>query len=262
METLPKISCLCISQNSVELIKRTINCFKAQTYPAKELIILYESDNSSTKYFLKENLYEEVYFYEIPSHPKLTLGALRNISIEKCSGEYFCQWDDDDWYASNRLEVQYKAIVHNSKAASMLAYWLMYDHIGEQAYLSSFRLWEGSILCKRSLVDNNIKYADLTRSEDTSLLKQLIDGNHIFPIIKPNLYIYTFHGSNTWGYDHFKIFFKKSLKLSSNASEIVRNVLNEHNSVRIGTEMLNSEDFLQEVVFRYNFIDNYSLQLL
>ncbi len=258
---LPLISCLCITRNSIKLLRRAINCFKAQTYPVKEMVIVYESDDVHIKNYLQTVSDDNIFYYEVPSDPKLPLGELRNISVEKCSGEYFCQWDDDDWYSSNRLEVQYEAIVKNCKGASMLSYWLMFDSKTNTAYLSSFRLWEGSILCRKSIIKEETKYASMEKSEDTALLKQLIESNYIFPVIKPNLYIYVFHGKNTWDYNHFNIFYRKSLKLSPAASSLIRDVLEEKYSVESATCLLNESDFLQEIVYRYNFVDNYSLQL-
>ncbi len=258
---LPLISCLCITHNNVRLLQRAINCFKAQTYPVKEMVIVYESDDVHIKNHLETIPDDNIFYYEVPSEPKLPLGELRNISVEKCSGVYFCQWDDDDWYASTRLEVQYEAVVENCKAASMLSYWLMFDSNTNAAYLSSFRLWEGSILCRRSIINDETKYASMEKSEDTALLKQLIECNYIFPVIKPNLYIYVFHGKNTWDYNHFNIFYRKSLKLSPSASSLVQEILEEKYSVESATCLLNESDFLKEIVYRYNFVDNYSLQL-
>jgi glycosyltransferase involved in cell wall biosynthesis len=257
----PLISCLCITRNSINLLQRAINCFKAQTYPVREMVIIYESDDLHIKNYLETVSDDNIFYYEVPSSPKLPLGTLRNISVEKCSGTYFCQWDDDDWYAANRLEAQYEAIVKNCKAASMLSYWLMFDSHTHSAYLSSFRLWEGSILCLKSVIDDEVKYASLEKSEDTAVLKQLIQGNYIFPVIKPNLYIYVFHGNNTWNYDHFNIFYRKSLRLSPAASDLIGDILEEKYSVEHATLLLNESEFLKEIVYRYNFLDNYSLQL-
>src|SRR6187399_197150 len=106
MKKLPLISCLCITRNKIPLLKRAIHCFRNQTYPNKELILVFEDNDNDTKSFVKRLKDKNISIYEIPSTPKLSLGELRNISIHKCKGEYFCQWDADDWYHNRRLETQ------------------------------------------------------------------------------------------------------------------------------------------------------------
>jgi glycosyltransferase involved in cell wall biosynthesis len=261
MKSTPLISCLCITHNNLAQLQRAINCFKSQTYPNKELLILYESDNDQLRNRVETDPDESIYFVEVPAVPKLTLGQLRNIAVEKCNGDLFCQWDDDDWYASNRLEVQMEAVTQNWKPASMLVYWLMYDSCANQAYLSPFRLWEGSILCKKAIITQECNYASLVKGEDTILLGKLIENNSIFPVVKPNLYIYVFHGNNTWNYKHFNHFYKRGQKLSGAASDLVKDILEGRYTVEEGTLLLNSPAFLKEVNFKYKLVDRYRLTL-
>ncbi len=262
METHPLISCLCVTHNSVSQLQRAIDCYEAQTYPNKELMVLYESDNASVKQFAARPQPPGVYFVEVPAAPKLTLGELRNIAVEQCNGEYFCQWDDDDWYAANRLQVQMDAIRQSCKPASMLLYWLMYDCVDQTAYLSPFRLWEGSILCKKSIITPACNYASLVKGEDTILLGNLLSNNSIFPIINPALYIYVFHGNNTWDHDHFNIFYKRGKKLSGRASQLIGEILGGQYSVEESTGLLNHVAFLEEIDFRFELVDRYSLRMV
>jgi len=259
MKDVPLISCLCVTHNSLAQLQRSIACFKAQTYPNKELLVLYESDNTAVGRELAGAGDQNIRFVEVPASPKLPLGQLRNIAVEKSGGRFFCQWDDDDWYASNRLEVQMQSIADNCKPAGMLLYWLMYDASRDQAYLSPFRLWEGSILCHKTMITGDCNYASLAKGEDTILMGKLIENNAIFPIIRPNLYIYVFHGNNTWNYKHFNGFYAKGQKLSAAASLTVKHILDGVYSVEEGTELLNGEAFLNEINFKYRFVDAYNV---
>src|SRR5688572_1956099 len=96
MENLPVISCLCVTENRTGFLKKTISCFKAQTYPSKELLIVY-TGNENLGHLLSETD-TSVRIIRLPYPSSLSLGERRNISIENCRGEYFCQWDDDDWH--------------------------------------------------------------------------------------------------------------------------------------------------------------------
>src|SRR5687767_2313369 len=147
----PLISCLCVTRNKSHLLPTAITCFESQSYSNKELIIVYEDDDMETKSLLQQIRNSSIKTFEVSSIPKLTLGALRNFSISQSSGEYFCQWDDDDWYHNMRLEIQMKAVQESGKQASILSYWLIYNTKSNESYLSFQRNWEGSILCRKSL---------------------------------------------------------------------------------------------------------------
>jgi glycosyltransferase involved in cell wall biosynthesis len=262
MKEMPLISCLCVSHNSTRQLQRAIKCFKAQTYPDKELIIVYESDNREIKELVKSISDKQIICKEVASQPKLPLGTLRNLSVSNSNGKYICQWDDDDWYSADRLQVQYQAVTQHCKVASMLIYWLMFDATNLNAYLSPFRLWEGSILCEKSAINDEINYASLEKGEDTILLGKLLETNCIFPIIKPSLYIYVFHGNNTWDFNHFNKFFSRGLKLPTHAAELIKDILDEKYTVEEGTMHLNDSNFLKDVMYRYELIDRYTLQLV
>lgn len=262
MTTHPLISCLCVTHNSLGQLERAVQCFHAQTYSNKELVVVYESNNDAVRAYRRSSPGPEIIFVEVPAAPKQTLGDLRNIAIEAGNGEYFCQWDDDDWYASNRLTVQMDAIIQSGKPASMLLYWLMYDSVNKAAYMSPFRLWEGSILCKKGIITPECNYASLIKGEDTILLGKLLSTNSIFPIIRPNLYTYVFHGSNTWDHDHFNVYYSRGKRLSDDASRLIGDILDGQYDPEEATALLNSYVFLDEIDFRFELVDRYSLRMV
>ena len=55
--TPPLISCLCVTRNRVAMLRRAVNCFLDQIYSPRELVVLYESDDSATRDYLA-NLHE------------------------------------------------------------------------------------------------------------------------------------------------------------------------------------------------------------
>lgn len=59
------VSCICITHNRVDFLKKAISYFQAQTYPNKELIILYEND-PVTKDFVDahQSVYNLLEIYE------------------------------------------------------------------------------------------------------------------------------------------------------------------------------------------------------
>lgn len=246
MTKTPLVSCLCVTRNKINFLQRAIECFRNQTYPNKELIIVYESDDSTTKALLEEIEQKDIKIFEVSAEPKLTLGALRNYSIEVSAGEYFCQWDDDDWYHDTRIEKQMDAMKLNHKQGSILIFWLMYDAVNHDAYLSSPRAWEGSILCHRSVYPTT-RYSDLKIGEDVAFVRDLIAKNILHPIVDASLYIYSYHGNNTWGEAHFQGLFAGGLKLSKVVAGMIKQIADSEIPHDVASSYLTGQDLMREL---------------
>jgi len=254
MKNKPLISCLCVTRKRIKSLQRVIDCFVHQTYPNKELLILFEDDDLETKKFTGTLSNKYIHCLEVPSDPKLTLGELRNISIKESKGQYFCQWDDDDWYHCERLNFQMNVLELSKKKASALAYWLMYDDIKKEAYCSFPTAWAGSLLCKKKIINESIFYPHLSKGEDFRLLISLMEKNYLIPVIAPSLYIYTITGSNTWDRDHFENLFSSSQKLSKGASLLIKRILEgKYNPVK-ASQLLFNKAILEELNYFHSEI--------
>lgn len=209
---LPLISCVCVSKNRPEFLKKAISYFSQQTYANKELIIVHENDNTINEDVGLQG--ESITVIQIPSGSEASLGERRNISIQHCKGEYFCQWDDDDWFHHQRLEIQMKNLLDSAKPALVLNRLLLYDQLRHRGYLSSGRFWEGTLLCKTELFDDYIQYPKINRGEDNELLVKLVKRDLVHSIHAPYLYAYLFHGANTWNSNHFQQLFQAGYALT------------------------------------------------
>lgn len=250
MNPLPLVSCLCVTRNRVSRLKRAIDCFNCQTYPNRELLIICEDNDKATLDYLSQLNSPDIKQILIETSPKKKLGELRNIAIEKADGEYFCQWDDDDWYHCERIERQITAAIKNFHPGSILTNWMMYDEQNKQAYFSWIRWWEGSILYKKDiLINKEIRYPSIEKSEDTVFVQDLVNKSRILPLVSPPIYIYTCHGENTWERDKFEHHFRLSQKLSVKTSAIVRKILDGEYSNQEGSRLLFSPAILEEINF-------------
>lgn len=232
MNNQPLVSCICITKNDLNLVLRSIDCFLKQTYKNKELVITYETNNphiSLFHWFTKN--YPEIKLMEFPESPKKPLGELRNLSIEKSSGDYFMQWDDDDWFHPERIEYQVSQLTETYQA-NILNRWIMYDGLTNLAYVAFKRKWEGSILCSKEIFMKSPKYSCIAKGEDTDFINSVI--HFIKELDNPKLYIYVFHNKNTWYYWHFQNNFKQSVFLGNDASGVIKGLLN--NSIKQGVE--------------------------
>jgi glycosyltransferase involved in cell wall biosynthesis len=217
-DELPLVSCLCVTRNRVDMLRRAISCFLSQTYPNRELLIVYEEDDSETRDFVAQLNGPMIRAIEVETSPKLSLGALRNISVESSRGYYVAQWDDDDWYAPTRLSEQIETIHQSKRHGCVLARWLMYDALSNKTYLSASRCWEGSLVAQRSAVP---KYPELAKGEDTVVIEKMIADGKLAALDSPQIYVYTVHGTNTWDRAHWESNLRPYAKLLSEEEHFV-----------------------------------------
>ena len=205
------------------MLRRAVSCFLNQTYQPRELVVLYEADDSTTRDYLATLGELSIRSVEVPASPKLTLGALRNISIRASRGHYVAQWDDDDWHGPARLTEQIKAIRIGNKPACVLSRWIIYDENTKLAFLSTNRAWEGSLVAERSAAPF---YADLRQGEDTGAIQQMLSENKLIALDSPHLYVYIYHGKNTWERSHWqKNLLSFAQPLTSESTERVKSLL-------------------------------------
>jgi glycosyltransferase involved in cell wall biosynthesis len=242
----PLISCLCVSSDRPHFLRKTIHYFQQQTYSHKELVIVSLKFQTEYKQIVDSANSPNLKYFFLENDRKLTLGELRNYSIEMSAGEYFCNWDDDDWYHRNRLEIQLQAAIRSYKPASVMPYLVMFHSAKRQAYLTHPYPMPPTILCKKEIVSDVLRYPSMDRGEDSHFLLRLVERNLLVPVIDPTLYIYVFHGANTWNEKHFDFLFGQANKLSTGLSQLVEDVLNHKYSYERSSELLRSPEIMKE----------------
>ncbi len=193
-----------VTANRKNLAKRAVNCYLNQTYPNKELVIIDDGDEDYTP-ILKDIPSKELRYIKIPKKEGQVLGSLRNLSLEKATGDYLVQWDDDDWYHPERISIQAKVLDEGFDACCIFAS-LMHLDDSEYFYLPyigslSYGI-PGSIMHKRN---DSIRYPEMRRAEDKAYLNQWRNQNYTtLDESHAGLFIRCYHGSNTWEQKHFK----------------------------------------------------------
>lgn len=242
----PLVSCLCLTKNRPHLLRRSVQCFIDQTYANTELVIMVPDNDKETIATILSFPDNRIRFYTYPGDQRFSIGVLRNMSIEKSSGSFFCQWDDDDWYHSRRVELQFEAMQVAKKDGSVLAYHIMYDEARSMAYTSFACPWPQTILCKKELF-LKYKYPDKSLKEDADFLTDLLLGNHLAPVGMPSLYIYVCHQKNTCPDAHFRDLFDRSIRMPDNSSALIREVLQNKYSGKIASAIIDSKEVLGNV---------------
>lgn len=239
----PLLSCLCVSTDRPQFLESSIKSFLSQSYPNKELVVV--SRNLETyKKLVTRYESDQIRFFDVDKKKEETLGDLRNRSIKEAKGEYFCNWDDDDWYHNRRLERQFDAIKKSCKLGSILAYCLLFDKTSNKCYLSYPMFHPATIMVKKSLINDLICYSSLDKDEDGELIVKLFRANVLFPLIDPTLYIYVYHGGNTWNASHFSKFYAQSALMDDASSKEISRILNEYYSIEEASEILSGREIL------------------
>jgi hypothetical protein len=219
------ITCMCVTHNRVHFLRRSIQCFLNQTYPDRELVIVYQSDDEATRQFLAELHEPQIRPLEVPALPRLLLGSLRNIARQAGTGKYVATWDDDDWCGPTRLAEQMRAIRDTGKRGCVLARLTMYDYLTNRAYISDVRPWEQSILVERAVLP---PYPDVAKSEDTPGVDELVRQGQLCFLDQSELYIYTRHGKNTCDRRYWEYNLSRSRPLGQYTSAELRALLGIH----------------------------------
>lgn len=211
----PLVSCLMITRAAsgrFALLKNSIRCFCAQTYPSLELVILLDSPKASDKMrlnrFLKSLDQENIRVIE--RKKKSSLGTLRNESVLHASGEFICQWDDDDLSHPERVERQVSFLRRSRASAVLLGQFLHYFMKEQRIYWGYW--FESGLPCTLLMrKDAAYKYARVSKHEDSMLISDLHRSGELVTLIaEPHLYLYVFHGKNVFNRRHHLRMARKS----------------------------------------------------
>ncbi len=196
----PLISCLMITRERPLLAQLSVHCFKNQSYPNRELIIVDDGPDDRLHDWVKRLQEPRIRFFRLPDEGK-NLGELRNYALAQAQGSYLAQWDDDDFSAPLRLELQMAAIQMYRVDTCLLNREMIWLPTLPSLAKSAYRLWEGSALVPTSAVS---QYPQTRQGEDTAVIEKVILNTNTILLDMPHLYLYIFHGHNTFDEDHWQ----------------------------------------------------------
>lgn len=198
----PKVSALMVTGKNPErypLARVSLECFFDQTWSNKEMVIINHGTEKVCS--VSDPRVKEVF---VEKGPGVTLGDMRNWSIENATGDWCMTWDDDDWHHPTRMQNQ----MANSRERHIITYmWQVrcaltnncafYDKMptGQQM----------SVMYERS---TPARYLSLEAREDTQFMewfsgKVVCVDNHVGNIgCDPTQYVRFYHGRNIWDFGH------------------------------------------------------------
>ena len=172
----------------------SIECFKRQTYPNKNLLIVNHGEESLCS---NDSRIRELRLQKSRWH---TVGDLRNLALEHATGDFIINWDDDDWHHPRRMEVQMKAQMkaRHEDAAVLLKNRIHHSLVnGCSRYAEYPKGAEATILHPRKMA---YRYPSLLRGSDTVFVRQF--AGRLAIENDPAMHIRFFHGMNLWDAGH------------------------------------------------------------
>jgi glycosyltransferase involved in cell wall biosynthesis len=211
----PLVSCLMVTHDRLALAKRAIRCLARQTYPRLELVIVTDGQDRfrhALERCAAEAGLDRVRVVPV-AEPGLSLGALRNFSLAAAAGDVVCQWDDDDCFHADRIAVQLKLMRADAGQACYLTDHLQFIEPDRALVWVDWtlggksgrdQLLPGTVMMER---DSRFRYPETgqfaQRGEDSVLLWSLYDQVRVTAARgEGHLYLYTYHGRNTFNRDH------------------------------------------------------------
>lgn len=131
MDGFPKISIVMPTYNRADLIIETVNSVCNQTYPNWELIIVDDGSEDDTGRLVQNLDDPRIQFYKAG---RIGIGGrIKNIGLEKATGEVVAFIDSDDLWAATKLEKQVKALQEYPDAGFCLSGGYNFRKKGEPA---------------------------------------------------------------------------------------------------------------------------------
>ena len=189
-----------------QMARKTIECFRAQTYPKRMMLIV-----DSRPGDVEESFYSEGVAHRwAPDWHDMTVGALRNAAngsaIEFCEPEIIAHFDSDDYSSPERLAEQVALLQASGADAVGYREALFFREDGGEAWLYKQRAPKyalGGTLCYWRKTWEEKPFPDLMTGEDTAWIEGLNvvgisgvpDQNYMAP--EPPRFIARIHAGNT-----------------------------------------------------------------
>ncbi len=168
----PLVSCLMPTRDRRRWVSIAVELYARQSWPSLELVVV--DDGNEPVADLIEPVASARY---LRLRRRTVLGAKRNLAAEAATGKLLAHWDDDDWYAPRRLELQVQRLERENAdlvgSASLPFYNPATNSAWRYTWPSHRRPWLAgtSLLYRRELWAAN-RFADVSHGEDTRFVWQ------------------------------------------------------------------------------------------
>ena len=172
--------------------KYIINSIKSvlnQTYENLEIIIIYDDENQNDLDLIQEIKKKDKRIFIIKNLKTMGAGDSRNIGINNSKGQYIAFLDADDTWQNDKLNKQINFMKSNDYKITHTSYYIVDESqriIGKRIARNFFRLNDllkscdigtSTVILKKDLINDNVKFASLKTKEDYVLWLKLLEKN-------------------------------------------------------------------------------------
>lgn len=191
----PLVTCLMLTAGRRAFVPQAVRTFLRQTYERRELLVVDDGPDPVGDLLPDDDRVRYVHLGEA-----LPVGAKRNRGVGRARGEVIVHWDDDDWYAPDRLRVQVEALRGSDAALCGVAEPLFYAPAQERAwryvYPASRRPWVyGATLCYWTSTWEKRPFQDIRVGEDSLFV--WAHGRSEVATVDSQLFVGLIHPGNT-----------------------------------------------------------------
>ena len=199
----PLVSCVMPTRNRADFALQAVRLFQAQDYEPRELIIVDDGEDD-----LAARLPDDPRIRYLRSRHGESIGAKRNHACAEARGTVIAQWDDDDWYARDRLSAQLAPLIAGSADITGLRattffelepwrFWTIDDSLHGRLFREDVH--GGTLVYAREVWDRLSQYPPTSLAEDaTFLLRARTRGARLERVEGGDLFVYLRHGRNAW----------------------------------------------------------------
>ena len=170
-------------------ISNSIKSVLNQTYQNFELIIIYDDENENDLNFINEFQKKDNRISIIKNIKQIGAGESRNLGINYSKGEFIAFLDADDTWQNDKLMKQISFMKFNNYDVTHTSYSIVDENhnvIGKRIarnflelkdLLKSCDIGTSTVIIKKNLINNEVKFASLKTKEDFVLWLKLLKKN-------------------------------------------------------------------------------------
>jgi glycosyltransferase involved in cell wall biosynthesis len=195
-------------------LKRSLAGYLGQTHGRRELVVVVnggEADAAAAIEAHVASLGRDDIRIVAPAGT-LSLGALRNISLDAARGEVVCQWDDDDLHHPERLARQLTALAGSGGEGVCLQEVMQFFPAERGLYCTNWRATEatafpGTLMAWASAPIRYPETGAAARLGEDLEVARAMQRRGGFAVLAgaAHLYVYVSHGGNSWNAEHHRM---------------------------------------------------------
>lgn len=197
------VSCIMPTYNRRLFVPQAIRYFLQQNYPNRELVIVDDGTDP-----VNDLIPDDSRIRYVRLSKRHSVGAKRNLACEVAGGEVLAFWDDDDWYAYNRLLCQVAPLLDGRADATGLGNSLLFCLPTRQFWACTPELHmrmfyrgviSGTLAFWKNLWEQGIRFPDTFLAEDAAFVKELLRHRaRLEKVDHSEAFVYVRHQTNTW----------------------------------------------------------------